>query len=87
MQLQNKNVIIKVVDNGPGIPHDEINRVFEPFYRADKSRSRDTGGVGLGLAVTQGIIQAHGGRVVLSNAQPHGLVVEIRLPSEGTLSS
>jgi signal transduction histidine kinase len=85
LQLQNKKVIIRIVDDGPGIPHNEISRVFEPFYRADKSRSRDTGGVGLGLAVTQGIIQAHGGRVTLKNVEPHGLKVEMRLPFEGNL--
>jgi signal transduction histidine kinase len=79
--LKGKKVLIAIADDGPGIPKDELHRVFEPFYRADKSRNRDTGGVGLGLAVTHEIIRAHAGEINLENIEPHGLKVTIRLPS------
>ena len=63
-------------DYGPGIAQEDMERVFEPFYRAEVSRSRDTGGVGLGLAVTRDILQAHGARIILRNrSRPKGLRV------------
>ena len=55
-----------VDDDGPGLPEEELERVFRPFYRVEQSRSRDTGGVGLGLSVARTVFRAHGGNVVLT---------------------
>ena len=73
-------VEVNVADEGPGIPADELEKVFAPFYRLERSRSRDTGGVGLGLAVTRTILRAHGGDVSLSNAPRGGLLATVTLP-------
>jgi signal transduction histidine kinase len=69
-----------VADNGPGIPEDQLERVFEPFYRVEGSRSRDTGGVGLGLSVARDIARAHGGELVLRNRAGGGLEAILTLP-------
>jgi signal transduction histidine kinase len=74
------SVAINVDDDGPGIPEAELARVMEPFYRIEESRSRETGGVGLGLAIAQSIVQAHGGKLTLSNRPAGGLRASIRLP-------
>ena len=74
-------VAITIEDDGPGIPEAELSRVFEPFYRVEQSRSRDTGGVGLGLGIAFSIVQAHGGRIALANRVPHGLRARVSLPA------
>jgi len=74
-------IVIQVEDDGPGIAHDEQERVFAPFYRIEKSRSRETGGVGLGLTVARTIVRAHGGEVWLKRADSGGLRVELVFPS------
>ena len=71
---------IAIDDDGPGIPEAELARVFQPFYRVEDSRSRDTGGTGLGLAIAQSIVQAHGGELTLANRTGGGLRACIRLP-------
>lgn len=71
---------IMIDDEGPGIPEDELVRVFQPFYRAEGSRSRETGGIGLGLAIALTVIQAHGGRLTLTNRPAGGLRAYIILP-------
>src|SRR6185295_16803007 len=58
---------VEIEDNGPGIPPGELDRVFEPFHRVEPSRSRETGGVGLGLPIARNILRAHGGDVTLAN--------------------
>ena len=73
-------VEIDVADRGPGIPATERQKVFEPFYRLEVSRSRETGGTGLGLAVARGIARAHGGDVTLHDRPGGGLIATIRLP-------
>lgn len=73
-------VLINVRDCGPGIPDEDLERVFEPFYRADVSRSRSTGGAGLGLAIARNIIRAHEGKITLSNRKEGGLEVAILIP-------
>jgi signal transduction histidine kinase len=73
-------VTVIVEDSGPGIPEAEHEKVFAPFYRLDPSRSRDTGGAGLGLAVTRTIAREHGGDVVLSNRAEGGLRASLSLP-------
>jgi signal transduction histidine kinase len=75
-----QSVEIAVQDDGPGIPEDQLTRVFEPFYRVEGSRSRETGGVGLGLAITHTVVEAQGGTLVLTNRVPNGLRAVIVLP-------
>jgi len=71
---------ITVADDGPGIPEAELNRVFEPFYRIEGSRSRETGGVGLGLSVARDIARAHRGALTLRNRPGGGLEAVLTLP-------
>jgi signal transduction histidine kinase len=71
---------ITIDDDGPGIPEAELPRVFQPFYRVEESRNRDTGGTGLGLAIAQSIVQAHGGELTLANRPGGGLRASIKLP-------
>lgn len=71
---------IHIEDNGPGIPEDEFEKVFAPFYRLERSRSRDTGGVGLGLSTARTIIRGHGGDIALANRPEGGLRVTVTLP-------
>jgi two-component system, OmpR family, sensor kinase len=72
--------VVEVDDNGPGIPDTERDRVFEPFHRGEPSRSRETGGAGLGLAVVRSVARAHGGEASLSNRAEGGLRACVRLP-------
>ena len=72
---------ISVIDNGIGIPAEDLPHVFDRFYRTDQSRSRGIGGTGLGLAITQAIVEAHGGTVtVVSDGPGQGVTVTFRLP-------
>jgi len=72
--------VLRVSDAGPGVPADALEKLFEPFYRLDEARGRMTGGVGLGLAITERAVRFHGGKVSAANRPEGGLVVEIRLP-------
>jgi two-component system sensor histidine kinase CpxA len=72
--------VIRIRDSGPGVPPESLTRIFEPFYRVDHDRNRETGGAGLGLAIAHRAVQVHGGRILARNAHP-GLEVEIQLPS------
>lgn len=73
-------VRIDIEDTGPGIPEDEFEKVFAPFYRLERSRSRDTGGVGLGLSTARTIVRGHGGDIALANRSEGGLRVTVTLP-------
>jgi signal transduction histidine kinase len=73
-------VEITIDDEGPGIPEDELGRVFQPFYRVEGSRSRETGGIGLGLAIALSVVQAHGGALTLANRPAGGLRATVTLP-------
>lgn len=73
-------VVAEIADAGPGIPPGETERVFHPFYRLERSRSRDTGGTGLGLAIARSAIRGQGGDVTLENQQTGGLVARVVLP-------
>jgi signal transduction histidine kinase len=75
-----QSIEITIDDEGPGIPEDELVRVFQPFYRVEGSRSRETGGIGLGLAIALSVIQAHGGELTLSNRPGGGLRASVGLP-------
>ena len=74
------DLVIRVRDRGPGIPEEELERVFEPFYRLESSRNRDSGGTGLGLSIARDIAQAHGGSLRLANLPGDGLEATLRLP-------
>jgi signal transduction histidine kinase len=76
--------VIKVADQGPGLPEDQLESVFEPFVRLEGSRNRDTGGVGLGLAIARTIIQANGGTITLHNLPEGGLEAVVGLPAVAT---
>ena len=83
IERDDKEVRIVVEDEGPGIPEDDLERVFEPFVRLEASRSRDTGGSGLGLAIARGIVRAHGGDIRLENRAEGGLRATAALPEAG----
>ncbi|WP_233557288.1 ATP-binding protein [Gemmobacter lutimaris] len=72
--------VITIADKGQGLPEEQLEAVFKPFVRLEGSRSRDTGGVGLRLAIARTIIQAHGGTVVLRNVAAGGLEAVVCLP-------
>lgn len=74
-------VVVTIDDNGPGIPPSELEAVFAPFYRGEKSRTAETGSVGLGLSIAQAIVEDHGGTLRLSNRPKGGLCAEIILPA------
>ena len=74
-------VVVLGEDDGPGIPADELERVFEPFRRLEASRSRETGGTGLGLSIARNIMRAHGGEVTLSNRPTGGTRARVVLPA------
>ncbi len=75
-----ETIEITIEDEGPGIPEQYLTRVFDPFYRLEESRSRETGGAGLGLAIAQSIVQAQRGTLILSNKASGGLCARIELP-------
>jgi two-component system sensor histidine kinase CpxA len=76
------DAVVRVTDRGSGVPADALEKLFQPFYRLDDARGRQTGGVGLGLAITERAVRFHGGRVAATNRPEGGLMVEIRLPIE-----
>ena len=78
LNTQDDKVRIVIEDNGPGIPEDRMDKVFEPFFRLEESRNRDTGGIGLGMAIARNIIRNHGGDIQLENTGA-GLKVVINL--------
>ena len=80
IKLRQKHAVISVKDNGPGIPKGDQDKIFDPFYRGETSRSRDTGGSGLGLALTRDIIIAHRGKIEMTNLPEGGLKVTVILP-------
>jgi signal transduction histidine kinase len=77
---ENGAVHIEVVDDGPGIPDAEAERVFERFYRADYARSTRDGGAGLGLAIARWIVDLHGGDIRVESHRPHGCRMVVRIP-------
>jgi len=77
---QSPNVIIRVEDNGIGIPHKDLPFIFEPFYRTDKSRSKETGGYGLGLSLCKTILEAHGGKIEIESIVNEGTKIYLYIP-------
>jgi len=85
-QLPDGRIEIVVQDDGPGIPRDAQERIFERFYRVDKARSREQGGTGLGLAIVKHVMQAHGGEVRLESEPGEGSTFILNLPGLPTLA-
>jgi len=75
LEITEKTVRLNIKDDGIGIPEDHLPYLFEPFYRVDKSRSKKTGGYGLGLGLCKKIMEAHGGQIELSNEKTGGVKV------------
>ena len=71
---------MRVADNGPGIPASDLTRVFERFYRVDKSRARAPGGTGIGLAIVKHLVELLGGTVTAGSRAEGGAVFTVRLP-------
>lgn len=81
VRTEGGRAVLEVHDEGPGIPPDVADRIFERFYRADPSRSRLRGGTGLGLAIVEAIVAAHGGRVSVRTAPGTGTTFRVDMPS------
>ncbi len=73
--------VLTVLDNGPGVPAEDLPRLFDRFYRADSSRTRTSGGAGLGLAIVRAIVSAHGGTIDAENLEAGGSCFTVRLPA------
>ena len=80
LNKSNNNLFIKIEDNGPGIPKEEYDNVFKPFYKIDKGRADTKSSVGLGLSIASDIIRSHGGNIKLEKSSLKGLGVKIFLP-------
>tara|TARA_B100000795_G_scaffold104041_1_gene76722 strand:- start:704 stop:2026 length:1323 start_codon:yes stop_codon:yes gene_type:complete len=80
LSKKNNNILITIDDDGPGIPENEYENVFKPFYKIDKSRGASKSSVGLGLSIASDIIQSHGGNILLEKSPLNGLRVKIFLP-------
>jgi signal transduction histidine kinase len=81
LRAERDPVVVVIEDQGSGIPRSEREKVFEPFYRLEGSRNRDTGGIGLGLSVARSIAREHGGDIVFANRKGGGLSVRLELPA------
>ena len=80
-RVQDARVLLSVGDYGPGVPEADLGRVFERFYRVDKSRTRDPGGTGLGLSIVRHIVELHGGSVYAESAgKDQGSTFTVNLP-------
>ena len=81
VRREGERAVIEVEDDGPGLKPDELDRIFERFYRADASRSRASGGVGLGLSIVAAVARAHGGDVSARSEQGRGATFTVTLPT------
>lgn len=79
-RVEGRRLRIEVADNGPGVPPEERPRLFEPFYRSDKGRSREMGGTGLGLSIVRNLLDNMGGQVGIEGVEPHGALFWVELP-------
>jgi signal transduction histidine kinase len=78
-----EGLVVRVADDGSGIPEADLERLFEPFFRVDRSRSRKTGGYGLGLSICKRIVEAHGGTLTAANNPGRGACFTLRVPARG----
>ena len=79
-KISDNYYVIKIIDQGEGIPEKEVNKIFNEFYRVDKSRSKKTGGVGLGLSIVKSLIEAHNGEISVNSKINSGTTFTIKLP-------
>jgi two-component system OmpR family sensor kinase len=86
VRADDSHAVLEVADRGPGMTEEETARAFERFYRVDPSRSRASGGVGLGLSIVSAIVAAHGGEVEVRSAPGDGATFTVTLPLEGSAS-
>jgi len=82
--LKKSYAVIRITDFGIGIPQEELAHIFEPFYRVDKSRAKDTGGFGLGLSLCKTIMEAHSGKIEVQSKPEEGTTVSLFFPSTGS---
>lgn len=82
LRREGDDAVVRIEDEGPGIPGGDLGRMMEPFTRGEGSRNRTTGGAGLGLTIAKAIAEQHGGRLILANRPEGGLLVELRLPTK-----
>lgn len=80
-KLESKSILFKICDDGPGVPEDKLQRIFDRFYRLDTSRSREKGGMGLGLSICKSIVEAHGGTIYAKSNPTGGLCICFTLPT------
>src|SRR5690606_34602922 len=80
LRQDNNELVLSVKDNGPGIPPEQIEEMFKPFSRAEKSRNRESGGFGLGLTIARNVARANAGDILLKNDPSGGLIAELHLP-------
>ena len=80
IDLNGATATVRILDRGPGVPDLELERIFEPFYRTDKSRDHRQDGQGIGLAITARVTELHGGKVRARNRAEGGLEIAIELP-------
>jgi signal transduction histidine kinase len=78
--LKESYAVIRITDFGIGIPEEELAHIFEPFYRVDKSRAKDTGGFGLGLSLCKTIMEAHDGKIEVQSKPEEGTTVSLFFP-------
>ena len=78
---EKETIILRIIDSGDGVPESELNRIFEPLYRVEKDRARQTGGSGLGLAIVKTCIEVCGGKVRAKNLKPKGFEIAFVLKS------
>ena len=82
MSSNENEIILQVIDNGVGIPKEDIQRIFERFYRVDKARSRDVGGTGLGLAITKHIVKSLNGMIEVKSELNKGSEFIVTIPKK-----
>ena len=81
VEKQKDNIVIRIEDEGEGVPESSLKRLFEPFYRVETSRNQQSGGYGVGMAIAEQAIRAQGGTIEASNRSTGGLRVDISLPN------
>jgi two-component system OmpR family sensor kinase len=87
LAVEDERAVLEVADAGPGVPAEDADRIFERFYRTDRSRTRSRGGVGLGLAIVHSVVEAHGGAVGYRARPGGGSVFRVVLPQKPTSDS